>query len=75
MDGSGNYDLTEKAVASTAVLVVRRHGADRVTANSDQGNPDKTTLRHLDPTLGQTADGSAERGAEVEDHVAPKRSQ
>jgi hypothetical protein len=75
MDGSDNYDLSEKAVTSIAVFVDSRRGVDRVTANSDQGNPDATTLQHLDPTLGQTADGSAERGADVEDHIAPKRSQ
>jgi purine nucleoside permease len=48
----------------------------RGAVNFDQGNPNETTLQHLDPAPGQTAGGFAETvlniervGSRVVDHI------
>ena len=48
-----------------ALVINRLHGTDRIAAirgsvNFDQGNPNETTLHHLDPAPGETAGGFAE---------------
>jgi purine nucleoside permease len=54
----------------------------RGAVNFDQGNPNETTLQHLDPAPGQTAGGFAETvenielvGSRVVDHIVANWSQ
>jgi purine nucleoside permease len=54
-----------------AQVINRTHGTDRImslrgTVNFDQGNPNETTLQHLDPAPGETAGGFAETVQNVE---------
>jgi purine nucleoside permease len=67
--------------AAITQVIARQYGTDRVMAlrgavNFDQGNPNETTLQHLDPAPGQTAGGFAETvenielvGSRVVDHI------
>jgi purine nucleoside permease len=79
--GSDDYAITEMEAAAITLVIKRLHGDDRVLSlrgavNFDQGNPNETTLQHLDPAPGQTAGGFAETveniarvGTKVVDHI------
>ncbi len=63
--GADDYLITEMEAAAIALVIDRQHGTDRIVSvrgavNFDQGNPDETTLQHLDPAPGETAGGFAE---------------
>ncbi|GAB2582022.1 hypothetical protein GCM10027034_12030 [Ramlibacter solisilvae] len=63
--GADDYVITEMEAAAITLVIKRTHGTDRVMSlrgmvNFDQGNPQETTLQHLDPAPGQTAGGFAE---------------
>lgn len=63
--GADDYLITEMEAAAIALVIKRTHGTDRVLSlrgavNFDQGNPNETTLQHLDPAPGETAGGFAE---------------
>jgi purine nucleoside permease len=76
-----DYLVTEMEDNAIAQVIKRLHGTDRIAAirgsvNFDQGNPDETTLQHLDPAPGETAGGFAETvenialvGAPLVDHI------
>jgi purine nucleoside permease len=78
--------ITEMEAAAIAQVIDRLHGTDRVLSlrgavNFDQGNPNETTLEHLDPAPGETAGGFAETvaniatvGAPVVDHIVSEWS-
>lgn len=60
-----DYMITEMEAAAIAQVLNRTVGLSRVMSlrgavNFDQGNPDETTLQHLDPAPGETAGGFAE---------------
>jgi purine nucleoside permease len=79
--GADDYVITEMEGTGITQVIARQYGTDRVMAlrgavNFDQGNPNETTLQHLDPAPGQTAGGFAETvenielvGARVVDHI------
>ncbi|MBR1223064.1 purine nucleoside permease [Bradyrhizobium sp. U87765 SZCCT0131] len=79
--GADDYTITEMEGTAITQVIARQHGTDRVMAlrgavNFDQGNPNETTLQHLDPAPGQTAGGFAETvenialvGSTVVDHI------
>ncbi|MDQ1902217.1 purine nucleoside permease [Paracoccus sp. WLY502] len=79
--GADDYLVTEMEDNAIAQVIKRLHGTDRIAAirgsvNFDQGNPDETTLQHLDPAPGETAGGFAETvenialvGAPLVDHI------
>jgi purine nucleoside permease len=57
--------ITEMEAAAIAQVLKRTVGIQRMLSlrgavNFDQGNPQETTLEHLDPAPGQTAGGFAE---------------
>jgi purine nucleoside permease len=63
--GADDYMMTEMEAASIAQVIQRSYGDSRIMSlrgavNFDQGNPNETTLQHLDPAPGQTAGGFAE---------------
>ncbi|MFD2741353.1 purine-nucleoside phosphorylase [Sulfitobacter aestuarii] len=63
--GADDYMITEMEAAAIALVIDREHGTDRIVSlrgavNFDQGNPNETTLQHLDPAPGETAGGFAE---------------
>ena len=63
--GADDYLITEMEAAAIALVIKRSHGTDRVLSlrgavNFDQGNPNESTLQHLDPAPGETAGGFAE---------------
>jgi purine nucleoside permease len=76
-----DYVITEMEGTAIMQVIARQYGTDRVMAlrgavNFDQGNPNETTLQHLDPAPGQTAGGFAETvenveqvGSRVVDHI------
>jgi purine nucleoside permease len=67
--------------AAITQVISRTHGIQRIlslrgSVNFDQGNPNETTLEHLDPAPGETAGGFAETvenivlvGGTVTDHI------
>lgn len=68
--GADDYVATEMEAAAIALVLARTHGTDRIlslrgSVNFDQGNPNETTLAHLDPAPGETAGGFAETVANV----------
>ena len=79
--GADDYVITEMEGTAIAHVIKQLHGIDRVMSlrvavNFDQGNPNETTLQHLDPAPGQTAGGFAESveneekvGERVVDHI------
>jgi purine nucleoside permease len=79
--GADDYAATEMEGTAITQVIARQHGTDRVMAlrgvvNFDQGNPNETTLQHLDPAPGMTAGGFAETvenielvGSRVVDHI------
>ncbi len=79
--GADDYVITEMEGAAIIQVISRLYGTDRIMAlrgavNFDQGNPNETTLQHLDPAPGQTAGGFAETvqnielaGSRVVDHI------
>jgi purine nucleoside permease len=79
--GADDYVITEMEGTGITQVIARLYGTNRVMAlrgavNFDQGNPNETTLQHLDPAPGQTAGGFAETvenielvGARVVDHI------
>tara|TARA_R110002167_G_scaffold73942_6_gene207218 strand:+ start:442 stop:1452 length:1011 start_codon:yes stop_codon:yes gene_type:complete len=79
--GADDYVITEMEVTAIAQVMSRTVGTQRLMSlrgavNFDQGNPNETTLAHLDPAPGQTAGGFAETvenivivGAKVVDHI------
>jgi purine nucleoside permease len=79
--GADNYVMTEMEGTAITQVISRQHGTNRIMAlrgavNFDQGNPNETTPRHLDPAPGQTAGGFAETvenieltGSRVVDHI------
>lgn len=63
--GADDYVMTEMEAAAIAQVIQRSFGDQRIMSlrgavNFDQGNPNETTLQHLDPAPGQTAGGFAE---------------
>ena len=85
--GVDDYVITEMEGTGITQVIARQYGTDRVMAlrgavNFDQGNPNETTLQHLDPAPGQTAGGFAETvenielvGSRVVDHIVANWSQ
>jgi purine nucleoside permease len=79
--GADDYLITEMEAAGIAHVVQRTLGHQRLMSlrgvvNFDQGNPNETTLQHLDPAPGQTAGGFAETidniavvGSRMVDHI------
>ncbi|MCG5243769.1 purine-nucleoside phosphorylase [Azospirillum doebereinerae] len=79
--GADDYVITEMEAAAITLVIKRSLGSDRVMSlrgavNFDQGNPNETTLQHLDPKPGETAGGFAETvenvatvGARMTDHI------
>ncbi len=79
--GADDYVATEMEAAAITQVISRTHGTQRIlslrgSVNFDQGNPNETTLAHLDPAPGETAGGFAETvenivlvGATVTDHI------
>jgi purine nucleoside permease len=79
--GADDYLITEMEAAGIAQVVQRTLGDQRLLSlrsavNFDQGNPNETTLQHLDPAPGQTAGGFAETvdniaavGSRMVDHI------
>ena len=79
--GADDYLITEMEAAGIAQVVQRTLGHQRLMSlrgavNFDQGNPNETTLQHLDPAPGQTAGGFAETvdniavvGSRMVDHI------
>jgi purine nucleoside permease len=79
--GADDYLITEMEAAAIAQVIQRTLGDRRLLSlrgavNFDQGNPNETTLQHLDPAPGQTAGGFAETvdnvavvGSHVVDHI------
>jgi purine nucleoside permease len=79
--GADDYVITEMEAAAITQVIGRQYGTDRVLSlrgavNFDQGNPNETTLEHLDPAPGETAGGFAETvtniervGSRVVDHI------
>jgi purine nucleoside permease len=79
--GADDYIATEMEAAAITQVISRIHGTQRImslrgSVNFDQGNPNETTLEHLDPAPGETAGGFAETvenivlvGANVTDHI------
>ena len=79
--GADDYVITEMEAAAITLVIKRNYGSERVMSlrgavNFDQGNPNETTLQHLDPAPGQTAGGFAETvqniervGSRVVDHI------
>ena len=79
--GADDYIATEMEAAAITQVISRIHGTQRImslrgSVNFDQGNPNETTLEHLDPAPGETAGGFAETvenivlvGAKVTDHI------
>lgn len=79
--GADDYLMTEMEAAAIAQVIQRTLGDRRILSlrgavNFDQGNPNETTLQHLDPAPGQTAGGFAETvdniaavGGRMVDHV------
>lgn len=68
--GADDYIITEMEAAALALVINRSHGTDRILSlrgavNFDQGNPNETTLQHLDPAPGETAGGFAETVANI----------
>lgn len=69
--GADDYVITEMENAAITLVIKRQFGTDRILSlrgavNFDQGNPNETTLQHLDPAPGQTAGGFAETVANIE---------
>ncbi|KXI28753.1 purine-nucleoside phosphorylase [Paraglaciecola hydrolytica] len=76
-----DYMITEMEAAAIAQVLNRTVGVQRMVSlrgavNFDQGNPNETTLEHLDPAPGQTAGGFAETvenivivGGALVDHI------
>lgn len=85
--GADDYVITEMEAAAITLVIKRTFGSDRVMSlrgavNFDQGNPNETTLQHLDPAPGQTAGGFAETvqnielvGSRVVDHIVSNWAQ
>lgn len=79
--GADDYVITEMEGSAVAWVVKKTARLDRLMSlrgavNFDQGNPDETTLEHLDPAPGQTAGGFAETvenitlvGSRMVDHI------
>jgi Purine nucleoside permease len=79
--GADDYVITEMEAAAITLVIKRSLGSDRVMSlrgavNFDQGNPNETTLQHLDPKPGETAGGFAETvenvalvGSRMTDHI------
>jgi purine nucleoside permease len=79
--GADDYVTTEMEAAAITQVISRINGTQRIlslrgSVNFDQGNPNETTLEHLDPAPGETAGGFAETvenivlvGAKVTDHI------
>lgn len=79
--GADDYVITEMEAAAVTLVIKRLQGSDRVMSlrgavNFDQGNPNETTLQHLDPKPGETAGGFAETvenialvGSRMADHI------
>jgi len=60
--GADDYVITEMEAAAITQVLARTVGTDRILSlrgavNFDQGNPQESTLAHLDPAPGQTAGG------------------
>jgi purine nucleoside permease len=69
--GADDYVITEMEAAAVALVLKRTVGLDRMLSlrgavNFDQGNPNETTLQHLDPKPGETAGGFDETVENVE---------
>jgi purine nucleoside permease len=79
--GADNYVSTEMEATAITQVISRSLGTQRIlslrgSVNFDQGNPNETTLEHLDPAPGETAGGFAETvenimlvGAKIADHI------
>ena len=63
--GVDDYITTEMEAAAITQVINRMYGTQRImslrgSVNFDQGNPNESTLAHLDPAPGETAGGFAE---------------
>ncbi|GAB2678367.1 hypothetical protein GCM10027170_05220 [Aliiglaciecola aliphaticivorans] len=63
--GADDYIITEMEATALAQVLSRTVGTNRVMSlrgavNFDQGNPNESTLEHLDPAPGETAGGFEE---------------
>ncbi|PHI28692.1 purine-nucleoside phosphorylase [Budvicia aquatica] len=80
--GADDYVATEMEIAAITQVIARTQGTTqrilslRGSVNFDQGNPNETTLEHLDPAPGQTAGGFKETvdniakvGGEMTDYI------
>lgn len=79
--GADDYMIAEMEGVAIAQVLARTVGTDRMLSlrgavNFDQGNPNESTLAHLDPAPGETAGGFAETvenivivGGSVVDHI------
>ena len=79
--GADDYITTEMEATAIAQVISRIHRTKRIlslrgSVNFDQGNPNETTLEHLDPAPGETAGGFAETvenimlvGSTMTDHI------
>lgn len=68
--GADDYVSTEMEAAAIVQVINRTFGTKRVmslrgSVNFDQGNPNETTLEHLDPAPGQTAGGFSQTVANI----------
>ncbi|WP_158769604.1 purine nucleoside permease [Paraglaciecola sp. L1A13] len=82
--GADDYMIAEMEGVAIAQVLSRTVGIDRMLSlrgavNFDQGNPNESTLAHLDPAPGETAGGFAETvenivfvGANVVDTIVDK---
>lgn len=85
--GADDYMIAEMEGVAIAQVLSRTLGIGRVMSlrgavNFDQGNPDETTLDHLDPAPGETAGGFAEAvenimlvGSKMANHIVDNWSQ
>jgi purine nucleoside permease len=79
--GADDYITTEMEATAITQVINRLYGKQRIlslrgSVNFDQGNPNETTLEHLDPAPGETAGGFAETvenimlvGSTISDHI------
>ncbi len=79
--GADDYVITEMENIAITTVIRRQFGTGRVLSlrgavNFDQGNPNETTLQHLDPAPGHTAGGFSETvsniaavGTRIADHI------
>ena len=68
--GADDYVITEMEAAAITLVIKRQFGTDRILSlrgavNFDQGNPNETTLQHLDPAPSPRPSPMSRRSARV----------